>query len=218
MQLKIRTKSNIEIYLPDEFTALSSCPHCKSAKPSLKRRYAIDRGEHSFAFEITVHWAVYICSVCAFPISIVHNQRVERVNSEYVHEYLCYPINWAPSDAIPETPRKYLEQASATISSADASVVMSGSAIDAMLKEKGLTEGSLYARIDKALAGGYLTRQMADWAHLVRLNSNNPRHADTEKPHVGVADAKLSLEFAKALAEVLFVLPSRMPSASKNRE
>jgi hypothetical protein len=80
-----------------------------------------------------------------------------------------------------------------------------------MLKVKGLTEGTLYKRIDQAVTNGILTKDMSAWAHQVRLNSNNPRHADIEKPNLSAEDAKLSLEFARALAEVLFVLPSKMP-------
>jgi hypothetical protein len=55
---------------------------------------------------------------------------------------------------------------------------LAGSAVDAMLKKRGYETGSLYARIDKALADNLLTKRMADWAHEVRLGSNRPRRAD----------------------------------------
>jgi hypothetical protein len=116
-----------------------------------------------------------------------------------------------PGQSIPETAKKYLNQAQDTLSSPDASVVMSASAIDALLKSKGLMEGSLYKRIDRAVNDGLLTKDMSEWAHLVRLNSNQPRHADVESPHLTEKDARLSLDFAKALAEILFALPSKMP-------
>jgi len=124
-----------------------------------------------------------------------------------------FPKTWNPDDAIPDNARHYLQQANETLGSPDASVVMSASAIDAMLKYKGLSKGSLHQRIQDGVKNGMLTNDMAAWAHLVRLNSNNPRHADIEKPHMTYEDALMSLDFAKALAEVLFVLPSRMPEA-----
>jgi hypothetical protein len=80
------------------------------------------------------------------------------------------------------------------------------SAVDAMLKKRGYETGSLYARIDKALADNLLTKRMADWAHEVRLGSNRPRHADKDKPHVSASEAAQSVEFAEALGNFPFVL------------
>jgi hypothetical protein len=51
---------------------------------------------------------------------------------------------------------------------------------------------------------------MGEWAHEVRLNSNRPRHADTENPHVSLRQAQQSVEFAEALGHFLFVLSSRV--------
>jgi hypothetical protein len=124
---------------------------------------------------------------------------------------MVFPGIWSADQNIPEQAAKYLNQAQETLSSPDASVVMSASAIDSMLKAKGLKDGNLYSRIDKAVDDGLLTKDMSAWAHLVRLNSNNPRHADAGKPHITKDEAKLSLDFAKAIADIFFVLPSRIP-------
>lgn len=83
---------------------------------------------------------------------------------------------------------------------------LAGSAVDAMLKKRGYETGSLYARIDKALADNLLTKRMADWAHEVRLGSNRPRRADKDKPHVSASEAAQSVEFAEALGNFPFVL------------
>lgn len=88
---------------------------------------------------------------------------------------------------------------------------MSASALDAMLKDKGLVEGSLYSRINNAVEMQILTKEMADWANQVRIDSNNPRHADDNIPHMTIADARRALEFSKTIAEILYVLPSKMP-------
>jgi hypothetical protein len=87
---------------------------------------------------------------------------------------------------------------------------MAGSAVDAMLKALGYTEGSLYARIDEATAAHVLTQGMADWAHEVRLGSNRPRHADEDRPHVSAAEARQSVEFAESLGNFLFVLTAKI--------
>jgi hypothetical protein len=78
---------------------------------------------------------------------------------------------------IPEPARRFLKQAFETIHAPDAAAVMAGSAVDAMLKKLGYTEGSLYSRIDKAVQEHTLTKAMREWAHEVRLGSNRPRHA-----------------------------------------
>ena len=51
---------------------------------------------------------------------------------------------------------------------------------------------------------------MAAWAHEVRLDANDQRHADEGAPLPAEADAAKVIEFAKALAEFLFVLPARV--------
>jgi len=88
---------------------------------------------------------------------------------------------------------------------------MSASSIDAMLKDHDLTEGSLYTRIEKAVVDGILTQKMPDWAHRVRLDANNPRHADAATPPMTDEDARRAFDFAKVLTEYLYLLPSRMP-------
>ena len=47
---------------------------------------------------------------------------------------------------------------------------------------------------------------MAKWAHQVRLDANEQRHADESIPLPTIGDA----QFVEALAEFLFVLPARV--------
>tara|TARA_R100000789_G_scaffold3008_5_gene6657 strand:- start:15140 stop:15577 length:438 start_codon:yes stop_codon:yes gene_type:complete len=133
----------------------------------------------------------------------------DNVNNPMVVQ--IYPDLWEVDEIVPDKIRSYLSQAHQTLAAPDASVVMSASSIDAMLKDSGLTEGSLYARIEEAVAAGLLTQKMADWAHRVRLDANNPRHADQETPHMTREDARRAFDFANALTEYLYILPSRMP-------
>ena len=83
-----------------------------------------------------------------------------------------------------------------------------------MLKDHGLEQGNLYSRIDKAVEKGIITKKMADWAHRVRLDSNNPRHADSDNPHMSPEEARRAFDYADALTEYLYLLPSRMPPNS----
>ncbi|UXT48854.1 DUF4145 domain-containing protein [Agrobacterium tumefaciens] len=121
-----------------------------------------------------------------------------------------YPAPKTAHEDIPEVARNFLQQAFNVLHAPDAAAMVAGSAVDAMLKEKGYKKDTLYTRIDQALKDGVLTQGMADWAHSVRLGSNRPRHADAEKPHVSHDEAKLSVEFAEALGHFLFVLTARI--------
>jgi len=130
-------------------------------------------------------------------------------NNPFVVE--IFPDIWQVDELVPERVRNYLTQAHGTLSAPDASVVMSASSIDAMLKDNGLAEGTLYIRIGQAVTNGIITQKMADWAHRVRLDANNPRHADDQTPHMTAEDARRAFDFANALTEYLYLLPSRMP-------
>ena len=114
---------------------------------------------------------------------------------------------------LPELARTYLQQAYETLHAPDAAAVMAGSAVDAMLKEHSYDKGSLYERIDKAVENHLLTEGMGNWAHAIRLESNRPRHADKENPHVTPEEAQQVVEFAEALGHFLFVLTARINAA-----
>ena len=117
---------------------------------------------------------------------------------------------------IPERARHYLQQAIDTISAASASIMVANSAVDAMLKEQGYKEGTLYARLSAAEAKGLITTSMAAWAHNVRLDANIERHADEDAELPSSNDAQRCVEFARALGEYLYVLPSRVTRGLKD--
>lgn len=79
-----------------------------------------------------------------------------------------------------------------------------------MLKAKGFGTGSLYSRIKAAVDAHVLTAEMADWAHAVRLDANDQRHADEEATLPSQEDAERAIDFTTALAQFLFVLPSKI--------
>ena len=122
----------------------------------------------------------------------------------------CLPLVTTISEHVPDRAREYLKQAQESLGQPVGSVMLSASAVDAMLKAKDLKEGNLYSRIDKAANDHLITEDMAKWAHQVRLDANDQRHADESAPLPTPQDAKLCLDFAMALAEILFVLPARV--------
>jgi len=111
---------------------------------------------------------------------------------------------------VPERARLFLTQAIESTHAPSGAVMLSASAVDSMLKAKGYAEGSLFKRIDQAAADHIITAEMAAWAHEISLDANDQRHADEEAPLPNEADAMKVIEFAKALAQFLFVLPARV--------
>ena len=152
-------------------------------------------------------WATYICNSCG-DVVLAKGEHARHGPSAEIEA--IFPTMPTVSEEVPETARRYLEQAYESLHAPDAAAVMSGSAVDAMLKEKNYHDGSLYTRIDQAVRDHVLTEEMGEWAHEVRLGSNRPRHADADRPHVTEEEAKQSVEFADALAQFLFVLPARI--------
>ena len=88
--------------------------------------------------------------------------------------------------------------------------MLCASAVDSMLKKHGYEKGWLNDRINEAVNNHLLTQEMGQWAHHVRLEANNPRHADKNEPLPTQEQAEQCIEFTEALADVLFVLPSRV--------
>jgi hypothetical protein len=185
---------------------LHRCPHCSIALPRLQKLNVQVQTDNAEKKQPRV-WILFECSACGGCVMVAWENTSNSCN--------IWPAPNGFSDDIPDEPLDYLKQAAETISSPRASVVMSAGAVDSMLKERGLTEGSLYARIKQAVEQHLLTPDMGEWAHDVRLDANDQRHADTQATPPTVADAKRCLEFAKALGDILFVLPARVTRGKK---
>lgn len=197
------------IEMKQTLIGLSRCPHCGVAKPEMKFLWRSDciipQGGSGYGH----NWCVYECTSCHLLLlaqSELGNQGTRGLLN-------TFPATVSVDEDIPIKARTFLNQAVASVHAPDGAAMLAGSAVDAMLKEKNLTEGSLYKRIDEAVDSGVITADMAEWAHEVRLGSNRPRHADEESPHTSPEEAKRSVEFATTLGHVLFVLPERIKRA-----
>ncbi|AZE76134.1 DUF4145 domain-containing protein [Pseudomonas synxantha] len=184
---------------------LPRCPHCNVAKPSLNNlggaNTTDDRGTNER------WWNMYKCAICGgVTLAVAPFKDVNRrIQGPITH---IWPEPRMVHDSLPERAKAYLQQAIASIAAPAGAVILAASAVDSMLKEKGLKGGSLHKRIEEAAAQHLITAEMAEWAHEVRLDANDQRHADEDGALPDEADAHRSIEFATALAQFLFVLPS----------
>lgn len=182
---------------------LPKCPHCGIDKPYLPK--LVESATSNHAGQQMRRWIVYACKSCGGAILTASWAHVH--NGPVIEQY---PSGRRVADEIPPRARDFLTQCHASLHAPAGAVVLAASAVDAMLKVKGLANGSLFDRIDEAAQTHIITPEMAAWAHEVRLDANDQRHADLSAPLPSEADASRVLDFALALAEYLFVLPARV--------
>lgn len=126
-----------------------------------------------------------------------------------------WPEPRSVSDAIPQRAQTYMKQALASRHAPAGAIMLTASAIDSMLKDKGYKDGNLNARIDQAATNHLITEEMAAWAHEIRLDANDQRHADEDAPLPSDRDAEKVYEFANALAQFLYALPALVSRGRK---
>jgi hypothetical protein len=187
---------------------LNSCPHCGRAKPTLVSAHQ-PKETQTYDKVNPRWWGVYSCTTCGGMILAGGPSRGDHKPYETTIQEI-YPATQSIDESIPQKPREFLRQAQESLHAPAGAIMLSASALDAMLKEKDYAEGSLYERIDKAATDHLITDGMARWAHQIRLDANEQRHADKTVELPTQADAKLTFDFAMAFAEYLFVLPSRV--------
>jgi len=188
---------------------LDKCPHCNVDKPSLHQVANFNTSDNSGGF--IRHWKVYRCIRCGGAITA-------SSLSENGDSFDIFPQTKRVDESIPEPAKSFLQQALDSQHAPAGAVMLAASSIDAMLKNKLYKEGSLYSRINKAAEDHLITSEMAKWAHNVRLDANEPRHADEEASLPSTEDARRSIDFAIALGEFLFVLPSKVNRGLKDSE
>lgn len=177
------------------------CPHCSVANPNLAQKHQIQTNDH--ANQNTRMWSFYQCARCGGIVTA----SAHDVNLEVLE---MFPDSRKVSDDIPDRARSYLEQAIASIHAPSGAVMLCASAVDAMLKHKNYSTGSLYHRLERAITDNLITSEMAQWAHDVRLDANDERHADETAIMPTEDDAKRTIDFVAAFAEYLFVLPAKV--------
>ena len=185
---------------------LRRCPHCNVDTPNLsfigQHQLADIEGQHKW-------WRLYSCGRCGGLVTATATQWDAEVTR-------TFPSASDVSTDIPERARAYLDQAINSLGAPAGAVMLAASAVDAMLKVKNLSNGSLYARIEEAAKLHLITPEMSEWAHDVRLDANDQRHADQAAPLPTTDQAQKCIDFASALGQILFVLPARVERGIAN--
>jgi len=181
---------------------LSRCPHCQVHTPHLACVHETETTDHSGGNHRV--WKFYACRSCGGIVTAYAGYH----HQDYTFEW--FPESASAADTIPDRARAFLDQAIESLHAPAGSIMLCASSVDAMLKEKGYASGTLNSRIKKAVDDHLVTPEMAEWAHEVRLDANDQRHADDNGGMPTGEDARKCVDFVAALGEFLFVLPARI--------
>lgn len=192
------------------------CPRCGRANPTLAVLGGIQTitlTEYGMAGQFRF-CGLFKCTTCGRTVLAESRPSPSPGFSGQLPVETVLPVSEAIDTEIPPKPRQFLADAMASLNAPTASIMAACSAIDAMLKEKGIRRrddsGRERVRIDAAVAENVLTADMARWAHKVRLDANDQRHADEDAEMPNRDQAAQIFELAKGLAEILFVLPAKV--------
>jgi hypothetical protein len=197
-----------------KYLDLSRCPQCGIANPTMEMMYRspVLKGKLNTSERAYVMWMCTTCGDCIMSryyaeLDINVGDNVLRMNG-------LWPVSTTVSSTIPQPAGRYLQQAMDSLAAPDGATMLAASAILAMLKAKGHKSSQLFEAINLAIKAKELTPELAAWAHKLRLDANDPRHADDNSPHRSVEEARELVAFATMLAEIWFVLPTKIQALS----
>ena len=190
-----------------QFLPLERCHHCNVATPTMS--LLSNKPTQSFDDRNIRMWCTYSCANCGGVVLAVSQHSLNQPFSAFEIMEI-WPKRTDVSETVPQRAREFLKQAISSIHAPSGAVMLTANAIDAMLKDRGYKVGSLSARINHAADNHLITKEMATWAHEIRLEANDERHADERAEMPSTGDAEKCIEFASALAQFLYVLPARV--------
>lgn len=194
---------------------LSRCPQCGVATPLIEKvSQASLHLERSHSYGDDRWYFTGRCSRCRNHILFygsTHSKRdFETKEPPELNIIRSFPSLEIAAEELPQMALKFFQQALESKHAPDGALMLTASAIDAILKDKGYLKGTLFQRIKAASDDGLLTSEMTSWAHEIRLSANEPRHADDRFEGATPEDAEQIIAFAKALGEYLYVLPAKV--------
>lgn len=208
----------------NELYGITRCPHCGVAKPlmTLTGPITFHRSSTDLYQNKDYYYFTTKCSHCDnLTLFYGSEQKADRSRGytpDSLQVEVSYPALDRASEELPDKALKFFQQALESRHAPDGALMLAASAIDAMLKDRGYKEGTLYNRIRVATDDAVLTEEMAQWAHTIRLSANEPRHADDNYDGATPDDAEQIIAFTRALGEYLYVLPARVARWKKKAD
>ncbi len=175
---------------------LKRCPHCGIENPNMVNTAGFKGNDRT--------WGTYACSQCDGIVLACTRQLFDQLAGFYHQQ----PQEYAADASFPPRAKAFFEQAVQSLNAPAGAVMLASSAVAAMLKEVGYSEGSLYSRIEQAADDKVISDDMALWASWVGLDKDEDDDEGDELPTT--EDAHRMLDFVKMLGEWLFVFPEKV--------
>lgn len=142
-------------------------------------------------------WWIGVCNYCKNPV-LVHNE------GDVVYPH---PLPPQSDPAIPADIRSDLDEAKLcfAVGASRACCVMARRAMQSSCIDKGTSKHRLVEQLAELADKGIITRDLKDWADVVRWVGNDAAHPDSEA--VAKEDAKDILDLAEQFLHVLYVTP-----------
>lgn len=96
-------------------------------------------------------------------------------------------------------------------------VMLARAVIEASAKDKGVTKGTLFSKIDELVAQGHVRKMMAEAAHEVRMAGNDMAHGDFATEAITEEDADEILGFMEDFLREMFEIPTRVKRRKERR-
>jgi HEPN domain-containing protein len=181
------------------------CPHCHQ-----RTALSMARAEYEGSYGTTYHtpaarkkayrevWWIGICNGCKLPCLVLNE-------GEMIYSF---PSPHPTDKNIPPVPARDLDEAKVRFSVAcyRACAVMARRCIQVACKQKGAASGDLVDQISELSKKGVITKDIEEWATVVRWAGNDAAHAN--KDDVTKEDAEDCLKLAEQFMHVIFVTPA----------
>lgn len=176
--------------------------------------------------------AFYRCDNCMWPSAAVGGEvggsqldpRVDGAHMTVMHEMAeqaWYPeaANGKIFEDVPEhiADAAYEAFACRSFAALRSSVLMARSVVEATCKEKGITSGQLWAKIDKLAEKNHIRGHIKDATHEIRHFGNDMAHGDFIEP-VLAEEADEILEFMGEILHDVFQSPAKIARRKEVRE
>lgn len=152
-------------------------------------------------------WWIGLCNACGQPCLVLEN-------GQLIHPH---PLPSPTDPEIPEDIAKNLDEAKLCLSSGcyRACATMARRAVQLACLTKGASKGDLVAQINHLASSGIITKDLAEWATVVRWIGNDGAHPNASE--VTPEDAEDCLHLAEQFLHVIFVTPARAKARREAR-
>ena len=173
------------------------CPHCKE-RTALSISTNANRQHNIWKNQFGHEWWIGICNGCGRPCLVCGEGDIV-----YPH-----PLPSQTDNSIPEALRRDLDEAKLCLSvnCFRACAVMARRCIQQACLLKDCKNANLVGQIAELTQAGHITKDIEEWATVVRWIGNDAAHPDGQA--VSKEDAEDTLKLAEQFLHVLFVTPA----------